>query len=241
MPEILGSIFAILLFFVVIPVLILRARDRSKLFGGLINRALGLCALVIVITVFSWLVYCIFTADIDLSFGLLLKLALTGGASVMFYWLMSRVGWEMFTDSGPGIEEYGIVEESPEYQEALIKARRNLPYFIEHVDRRFGEAYVMIPLEWEEGIVMNEWAYVIKHEHGVFTVSPMDWWISPNENYEEELDVSESDIVDWKIVHDDGRIKGAYSCIGAFNHFERKGRRLNRTMKKQKSMLVDVE
>ena len=48
MPDIVISILGILFIMLVIPVLILWARDRSKLFGGLINRALGLCALVIV-------------------------------------------------------------------------------------------------------------------------------------------------------------------------------------------------
>lgn len=240
MSETVLSIFAIIFIMVVIPVVILRIRDRSKLIGGLINRALGLCALFISIAVIILLNYDALTGNHGLTFDALLRLALTALGVTFIYGAMARTGWEWFTDSGSGIETHEIDVKSPEYQEALINAKRNLPYFIEQVDKQVGQAYVMIPLEWEEGIVQDEWAHVNKHEQGVFTVSPQDWWLSPNEQYEERFDISANEVVDWKIVHDDGRIKGAYSTIGAFHNFERKGRRLNRTMKKQKSMLVDA-
>ena len=55
------------------------------------------------------------------------------------------------------------------------------------------------------------------------------------------IDVPLDKIEDWHIALFDGKMKGAYSQIALFKHRENSGKKLNRTMRKQKAQLIDAE
>ena len=152
------------------------------------------------------------------------------------------VGWRALADPGLGIENQKVDFRSPELIEARKKAKSTLPYFIEQTRQHIDDAYIRFPLETDEKATEHVWAYVHHYQDGIFNASPEKKPSSCTQDGEfgKRRDVPESAVEDWRIMQVDGRIKGAYSYIAAFRYVERKGTRLNRTMRRQKAQLVDA-
>jgi hypothetical protein len=148
-------------------------------------------------------------------------------------------GWSWIADPGSGIEAQDVDSESPELLEAGKRAGNTLPYFLDQVRRHMDEAYIRFSRVTDEGQAYDMWGYVHHYENGVFNVSPVNELYSKKREFGKRIDVPESAVEDWQIIQDDGRIKGAHTYVGAFQYLERTGVWLNRTLRKQKTLLVD--
>lgn len=163
---------------------------------------------------------------------------------LLLVWLGVSVVWvigKRLTDPGPGIEKQEVDFRSPEVVEAVRKAQDTLPYFVEQACRHIDGAYVKFSSTTTyRGTVERLWGYVHHYEDGVFNVSVVNDPFAKQKEFQGRTDVREGFVEDWLVMESDGRIKGGYTYIGSFQYLERQGVRLNRTMRKQKSLFVDA-
>jgi uncharacterized protein YegJ (DUF2314 family) len=154
---------------------------------------------------------------------------------------MLRVGWYWLAGARGGIERQDIDFTAPELAAATEEARRTLPRFIAEVTGHVDGAFIKFPFKTDQGVTEHVWAYVHHYEAGTFNVSLVNVPYTQKGEYEIRMDVPEADVEDWQIMLPDGRIKGAYSYIGAFRYLENRGVRFNRTMVRQRSQLIDAQ
>lgn len=230
------TIIALLVTFIGLPVLILRIRDRGGRCGSVINVIFGGLALILGISIVVFVVYHAVFNPRELPQGRLTVLR------VLPTLIMIGLGWRWLSRSNRGIEETVSDDftDSREFKESMENAKSTMPYFLEQVDKNTDNAYVKFPLKTPDDTVEHIWGYVHLFKDGVFNVSLV------NKPYDDRIDASgrrdvEIDAVeDWQIMLPDGKIKGAYSLVALFNHYESSGKKLNRKMRKQKSQFLDV-
>jgi MFS family permease len=220
---------------VCLSVVALWIRDRGGILGTVVGKTLGALALVIGVTIIGWFIYNLFapTPEFRSSYRTVFQLAVPIG----LVWF----GWRSLTSAGPGLEQVSADLARAELMEAAAKARETLPWFIEQVERNVDGAFVKFPLTSPYEGTEHVWGYVHCFRDGAFNVSlatrPYDRAHEPSGRRDVQIDQVE----DWQIVYPDGTIKGAYSLIALFQHFESTGRKLGRKMRLQKAQLIDAE
>ncbi len=234
MVDIVGTIFVILVIFFGVPLVIVRLRDRVGVTGTIVKRVMGTISLLFGVIISGWIVYNVFspTQEFQASYKTFFQLSVPIA--------LTCAGWKWLTDTGPGIEEQNIDFDAPELVAAQQHAQELLPEFVEQVKRQTKNALIKFPLRTDSNVIEHIWAQVLGYTDGVFSVSLANVPRTQAGSYENEHDVPEIEIEDWQILLPDGRIKGAYSYIGAFQYLENRGVKLNKTMRKQKSQLIDA-
>lgn len=201
--------------------------------AGWERRTLGVVSFAFGVTILLWFVYNQFwpTREFRSAFRSVFQLVVP----LAMVWF----GWRWMRDIGPGIETLQIPPDAPELVASVGHARRTLPRFLEAVSRHEDGAYVKFPLHTDDGRVEHIWAYVHHHADGVFNVSLANAPVfqSPVET---RRDVPESEMEDWQIMRSDGRIEGGYSLRALFEHVDRNGIHLNRTMRRQRAQIMDA-
>jgi uncharacterized protein YegJ (DUF2314 family) len=149
-------------------------------------------------------------------------------------------GRRWLLDIGPGIETLQIDPNAPELLASVDKARHTMPFFLDAVRRHQDGTYIKFPLVTDGGVTEHIWAYVHHYSDGVFNVSLANAPVTQKEALESRRDVPEAEVEDWQIMTPDGRIKGGFSLRALFEHVDRNGIHLNRTMRQQRSQFVDA-
>lgn len=224
--EDVKAVAAIVLIFVVLPVVLLKAKDRGRLktaFGVLaILAGLGLAA-----------------ALVDRHFlGNARAWDLAGGIGAASVPVLLFLGGRWILHGGPGIEHVPPGFTCPELEASVDKAQATLPWFIGQVERNVDGAFVRFALKTPGGMTEHIWGYVHSHRDGVFNVSLANVPFDPDASAQGRRDVPRAEVEDWQIMLPDGRIRGAYSLRALFEHFEAKGR-LTHRMREQRRQLVD--
>jgi uncharacterized protein YegJ (DUF2314 family) len=198
------------------------------------KRILGAVALSMGAVIIVWFVYNLVwpTHWFQQSFRSVFQLILP--AAMVWY------GWRWLMDEGPGIETLQIDPEAPELSRSVQQARQTMPGFLAEVRRHADGAYIKFPLLTDAGVTEHIWAYVHHYADGVFNVSLTNTPFTQTAAIDQRRDVAEADVEDWQIMTPEGRIKGGYSLRALFEHVERKGIRLNRTMRKQRALFLDA-
>jgi uncharacterized protein YegJ (DUF2314 family) len=153
---------------------------------------------------------------------------------------MIVMGWKWLVYDGPGIEDTPMDFQCDELKASVGKARAAMPWFLEQVDKNVDGAFVKFPLKTPNGLLEHIWGYVHGFRNGVFNVSIANDPIDKDQDSSGRRDVAADDVEDWQIMYPDGRIKGAYSLIALFDHFQANGKPLSRRMQQQKAQLVDA-
>lgn len=214
--------------FVLLPVVLLKARDK-----GYLKTAFGVLALLgglgIPIALYNhfgpgkgnpW--------DTSGSVGI-------GIAAILLY-----LGGRWIRNGGPGLEHVRRDFKCDELKASVEKARAAMPWFLEQVDKNVDGAFVKFPLSTPNGNTEHIWAYVHSFRNGAFNVSLANVPYDRDENPDGRRDVPREEVEDWQIMYPDGRIKGAYSLIALVQHLESKGK-LTRRMKSQRAQLIDAD
>jgi len=225
--ENIKTLMAIVVLFLVLPVVMLRARDR-----GYLKRAWGILALLaglgILVALFryygpgkghDW--------DTGGSVGL--------GLAAVLFWLGPR--W--VRNGGPGIEHLPNDFKCEELEASIEKARASLPWFLEQVERNVDGAFIKFPLRTPNGNEEHIWACVHSFRKGDFNVSLANDPFDRDQKADGRLDVPLEEIEDWQVLYPDGRIKGSYSVIAILQNFESRGK-LSRRMREQRTRLIDA-
>ena len=228
------TIVSILVIFLGIPLLIVWLKDRAGITGVIVKRVIGAISFLFGVIIVGWVAYNIFfpTKEFQASYKSFFQI----GAPVVMIW----IGWKWLTDTGPGIEEQNIDFDAPELVAAKRRAQESLPEFVDQVNQRVDNALIKFPFKTEGNVTEHIWAYVLGYANGVFSVSLANVPLTQGDSYEGQRDVPEAEVEDWEILLPDGRIKGAYSYIGAFQHLENRGIKLNKTMLREKNKLINA-
>ena len=231
MSETILTVASILVIFLGIPLLVVRLKDSAGITGVIIKRVVGAISLLFGVTIIGWVLYNIFfpTKVFRANYWTVFQIA----PPIAMTWM----GWKWLTDTGPGIEEQDIDFDAPEFVAARRRAQETLPAFIAEVGRNIQNAFIMFAFRTNQDVSEHIWASVLGYTNGVFNVSSL---YDPEDTHDTRQDVPESEVEDWKIALPDGRIRGAYSYIGAFQYLENRGIKLNKTMLKQKRKLIDA-
>jgi len=236
--ETIGGIAAIVfivILFVGLPVLILLLRDRVRWLAQPLNVLIFGFAFFIVVAVGVWIAFNLVWPTTEF-WGKWKSPPFVLTPILLF--LIVRFWWKR---GQRGIEELIFDPEAPEFVRAKEKAQQSLGYFINQVDQSIDGAFVRIFTIGDDDAPEDTWGYVHTHDDGCFSVSVAVDFRDDEDGFIFRQKVPESEVIDWQIIRADGLIKGAYSIIAAFEQFEARGKRLNRTMKKQKAMLLDAE
>ena len=215
-------------FMVGLAALILRIKDRATWTGAIVKRILGAISLFIGLIVAGWIVYNLLYPTEHFRWGPMVFLSLI--------W----VGAKWLFGSEPGLESLDIDRDSAELQAAIQQAKETLPNFIRQVSGGVDQGYVKFPFQTDQGVIEHIWGHVHHYSNGQFTVALANEPFTQGGEYNTWQYVARSDVEDWQIMLPNGKIKGAYSTIGAFRYLENRGRKLSREMQKQKSELVDA-
>jgi uncharacterized protein YegJ (DUF2314 family) len=196
------------------------------------KQAFGVMALVIGVTLLGWFAYNQVwpTKEFTRNYRSILQLALPVA--------MLRYGWKWVRDDGPGIEALQVDFNGPEFRASVVRARKTLPSFLDTVQRHADGAYIKFPLVTDGETTEHIWGYVHQYAEGVFNVSLANTPFTQAGPVEGRRDVNDADVEDWLIMTPDSRIKGAFSIRALFEHADRKGVHLNRTMRQQRAQLV---
>lgn len=152
------------------------------------------------------------------------------------------VGWDWVRYQGSGIEDVNPPNlKCPELEAGVSKAKASLPGFLREVEKGVDGAYIKFPLHTAQGLTEYIWAYVHFFKDGTFNVSLANQPYDEKEKPLGRRDVPLEQIVDWQIIQPDGKIRGAYSLIALFEHWQSKGKPLSPRMKKQKALLLDFQ
>jgi len=198
------------------------------------KRVLGGLSFLMGLTIMAWLAYNLIwpTPEFHGRFRSVFQLIVPG--------VITWYGWRWLLDVGAGIETLQIDPNAPELTASALKARQTLPGFLEAVRKHEDGAYIKFPLVTDAGVKEHIWAYVHHYADGVFNVSLANTPFTQKSPVDTRRDVPESEVEDWQIMTSDGRIKGGYSLRALFEHVERNGTHLNRTMRKQRAQFVDA-
>ena len=200
----------------------------------LLKRAFGALSMIIGSALIVWFLYNLVSPTSSFQSGYL------GAFGLLLPVCMVWFGWRWLADGGPGIEAQDIDVHAPEIVGSVSMARKTLPRFLEEARNHMDGAYIKFPLTTDRGVTEHIWAYVHHYGNGVFNVSLANTPYTQKGELPPRRDVPEHEVEDWQIMRKDGRIRGAYSLIGAFCYLERKGVRLNRAMRKQRAQLIDA-
>lgn len=238
MTDTIIAIIVIVAVVIGLPVLILWLRDRTgrrPLSRIALNRMLGSLALFMGITIIGWVVYNQFhpTEEFRRNNRSIVQLL---GPIAMIY-----VGWKWLTDQGPGIEETPPDFDCDELRASVGRARANMHWFLDQVERNVDGAFIKFPIETPNGLLEHIWAYVHSFREGSFNVSLANDPFDEDQESSGRRDVRLEDVEDWQIMYPDGRIKGAYSLIALFENYESSGKKLTPKMRKQKAQLIDAD
>ncbi|GMV90722.1 MAG: hypothetical protein AMXMBFR82_05000 [Candidatus Hydrogenedentota bacterium] len=213
---------------------ILWLKDRPGFIGRSVQAMLGMVVLTIGLAILAFAGYLIATSQLGVSniprivFGVGLPIS------------MVAIGWLWIRGVELGIADQDIDYDSPELRDSVSEARARLPQFIEQVMRDEKNASIKFPFITDQGVTEHLWGYVHGYDEGSFEVSLLNEPYSHEGELADLYDVPESAVEDWQILHSDGRVSGSYSTIASFRYLERTGVRLNRTMRKQKTRLIDA-
>lgn len=237
--ETILTIVLIMAIFIGVPVLILWLRDRGGFFGAALNKIIGLLAAFIGLSIIAWIIYNLFfpTKEFTESVhgpGLLIFRIATP-------FVMAWYGWRWLTNEGPGIEDTPMDFNCEELKASVYKARATLPWFVEQVERKVESAHIKFPLKTQNDVIEHVWGYVHAFQNDIFKVTISNELIDSDREISDRRDVHINEVEDWQIVFPDGHMKGAYSVIALFEHYESIGKKLSKKMKKQKSLLIDAE
>lgn len=224
--EDVKAVAAIILIFLVLPVVLLKARDRGHL-----KTAFGVLAILAGLGVAAVLVGRHFPGDGR-------EWDAAGGIGVAAVPVLLFLGIRWVLHGGPGIEHVPPGFTCPELEASVGKAQATLPWFIGQVERNVDGAFIRFSLKTPGGMTEHIWGYVHSYRDGVFNVSLANVPFDPDASAQGRRDVPREEVEDWQIMHPDGRIRGAYSLRALFDHFEAKGR-LTRRMRAQRSQLID--
>lgn len=151
------------------------------------------------------------------------------------------LGWNWMRYQGKGIEEVTPPDlQCPELEESVRRAHETLSKFVMEVEAGKDGCFVKFPLTTRNAHVEHVWAYVHFHKDSIFNVSLANEPMDPTEGADGRQNVLVDQIEDWQIMHPDGTIRGAYSLIALFQHYEKNGRALSPKMKAQKAQLLDA-
>lgn len=149
------------------------------------------------------------------------------------------VGWSWMRYQGKGIEEVTPPDlKCPELDESVMKARETLSEFITEVEAGKDGCFIKFPFTTTNGHIEHVWSYVHFHRNSFFNVSIANELINPTEGADARRDVPADEIEDWQIMGADGTIRGAYSLIALFRHYEKQGKPLSPKMRTQKAQLL---
>ena len=233
--ETLLAIGICLLGFFGIPIVILWIRDRlEQLLGETFLSLVAGVSLLFGISMACWIVYKAFypTTQFQRSYFIYIGFAVP---AVMIWYGVRR----LFYFSG-GVEEQEIDFNSPELLASKDQARATLGYFTQQAEKHIDGAFVKFPLQTDEDFTEHIWGYVHHYADEVFNISVANDTFATGE-YGMRMDVPEADVEDWMIMLPDGTVKGGFSIIAGFRYLENKGRKLNKTMRKQKQALIDFD
>lgn len=235
MKDTIYTVLAIAGIFIGLPVLILWLRDRGGLLGAIIKKTLGCIALAFGLIIIGWVVFNLFhpTKEFRASRKTPVQLLVP----VAMIW----IGWRWLRDEGLGIEQTAANFDCEEIRRSVVRARESLPRFHEQVKQNVDGAYIKFQLKTPNGLTEHIWAYVHSYHDDQFNVSLTNEPMDKDQETSGRRDVAISEVEDWQIMLPDGRIQGAYSLIALFQHYESKGNRLSRKMRKQRAQLIDAE
>jgi uncharacterized protein YegJ (DUF2314 family) len=203
--------------------------------GSMIGkRLLGAVALLMGLTILGWFAYNLLrpTPQFEASYRSVFQLIVP----VAMVWY----GWRWLADIGPGIGTLQIDPNAPELLASVEQAKRTMPTFLKAVQAHQDGAYVKFPLATDSGTTEHIWAYVHHYADGIFNVSLANSPCTQKGPIESRRDVPEEHVEDWQIMMPDGRIDGGFSLRALFEHVERNGIHLNRTMRKQRAQFVEA-
>jgi len=230
---VVGTLVSVLLGVVLLR--ITRLRDRGGYVRLVADRFLGAFIMLVGLVLAAYLIYSLshptreFGTRGPTPFHFLFPLALT------------IAGWIWLTNKGPGIEETPPDFDCEELRASVEKAKANIHWFLDQVDRNVDGAFVKFPIETPNGLLEHIWAYVHSFRDGAFNVSLANDPFDEDQESSGRRDVPLEEVEDWQIMYPDGRIKGAYSLIALFENYESSGKRLTPKMRKQKAQLIDAQ
>lgn len=201
----------------------------------LLRRAFGALAFLIGLALIAWFLYNQFwpTEAFRSAYRGIWQL----GVPVACLW----VGWSWMRHQGKGIEQVTPPDlKCPELDRAAETARATLPAFIAEVEKGIDGAFIKFPLHTPGGLLEHIWAYVHFHREGQFNVTLANDPIDRQQSADGRRNVPATEVEDWQIMHPDGTIRGAYSVIALFQHYEQSGRKLSPRMRQQKAQLLSA-
>lgn len=223
--EVAKTIAAIAAIFLVLPVVLLKARDKGHLKTGF-----GVLAVLAGLGIAGALVNHFgpgYGASWDAS----------GWVGVGLSALLLFLGVRWIRHGGPGIEHVPPDFQCEELKASVGKARAALPWFLEQVDKNVEGAYIKFPLRTVGGTTEHIWAYVHTFKNGAFNVALANRPFDPGQESAGRFDVPLEEVEDWQVMYPDGRIRGAYSVLALLEHFESRGK-LTRRMRVQRELFI---
>lgn len=152
--------------------------------------------------------------------------------------LYGAIRW--ICDQGHGLEWVPPDLEVPGVKESAKRAGETLSTFIELTKRGVEGAFIKFAIDAGEGVTEHIWGYVHAYSGDVFSVSPANEPLRQEMAQVDERKVLVSEVEDWMVVDEQGRIRGAYSLIALLDYFERNGKWLSPRMKRQRALLLDA-
>jgi uncharacterized protein YegJ (DUF2314 family) len=225
--ETAKTIASIVMIGLVLPVVLLKARDR-----GYLKTTFGVLAVLVGLGILAAL-YNHFGPGRGNPWDM------SGSVGIGLAILLFILGARWIRNGGPGIEHVPPGFQCEELKASVAQARAALPWFVEQVDKNVDGAFIKFPLRTPGGNTEHIWAYVHSFRNRAFNVSLANFPYDVEQNPDGRRDVPQEEVEDWQILQPDGKIKGAYSLIALFKHFESKGK-LNRRRLEQKAQLIDA-
>jgi uncharacterized protein YegJ (DUF2314 family) len=158
-----------------------------------------------------------------------------GFAAVCLY---GAIRW--VRDRGHGLEYLPPDLNVPGMPEAISRSRSSIQDFIGSLQGYRGRAFIKFPVAYDEGFTEHLWGCVQSFEDEVFDVSPANLPFHGGLIADDRIQVEADAVEDWMLVDEEGRIRGGFSLVAIFNHFDKTGRWLTPRLRFQKSLLLDA-
>lgn len=213
------------------PLLILRVQDRLRkkkrpVFGCL---ASGTLTFVVVLVFGCFMVW--YPADVDIR--LLAFFPMFSVPIIVTGAVIRRV-----SAPGPALETVEVPAGSPEMVAASKQVHATLGWFTQQIENKVpGKGFMKFQRVIAGSVKEPVWALVEGYQNGLFKVAFPTLYDAEEPVSRAEID--ETLVEDWQFLRPDGKLKGGFTLIGTVRYLERKGRKLNETMRKQKQALLD--